>query len=166
MRRLLLWFALTVATGAVHSEPASPDSFERLKALAGEWQADLPGFGTISSTARLVSNGQAIEETISTPADNEVSIYTRDKRRILLTHFCAMTPEGHQARLETAPILGTPTTIEFVFRDAVNLHGASAPHMRRVSMTPVDRDHYAERWTKTADGKDAVFELNFVRTKP
>jgi hypothetical protein len=35
--------------------------------------------------------------------------------------------------------------------------------MRLMSMTLVDRDHFAERWTKTAAGKDTVFELNFSR---
>jgi hypothetical protein len=166
MQKLMLLFALTVSAGIVHAESASPESFERLKSLAGEWQADMPGFGKISSTVRLVSNGQAIEETIGTPADNEVSVYTRDNRRILLTHFCAMTPDGHQARLETAPISGTPKQLTFVFRDAVNLHGTAAPHMRRVSMTFIDHNHYAERWTKIEGGKDTVFQLDFVRTNP
>jgi hypothetical protein len=166
MQKFLLFFTLTVSAAAVHSESASPDSFERLKSLAGEWQAELPGFGKISSTVRSVSNGLAIEETIGIPADNEISVYTRDNQRILLTHFCAMTPDGHQARLETAPLSGTPQQLIFVFRDAVNLHSASAPHMRRVAMTLIDRDHYSERWTKTADGKDTEFELDFVRTHP
>ena len=66
---------------------AAGDAFERMKALAGEWEADLPGFGKLSNSIRLVSNGKAIEETIGVPADNEVSIYTRDGARILLTHF-------------------------------------------------------------------------------
>ena len=96
-------------TSATSSEPGASDAFERLKTLAGEWQADLPGFGTLTNSVRLVSNAKAIEETLGTPADNEVSIYTRDNNRILLTHFCALTPDGHlQARLETAPLLGTP----------------------------------------------------------
>lgn len=166
MKKLILCVALAVSVGTVHSESPSSDSFELLKALAGDWQAELPGFGKISSTVRLVSNGQAIEETIGTPADNEISVYTRDSRRILLTHFCAMTPDGHQARLETDPISGTPQQLIFMFRDAVNLHGASAPHMRRVSMTFIDHNHYAERWTKTSGGKDTEFQLDFIRTNP
>jgi hypothetical protein len=166
MRKLILCLALAVAAGTVHSESGSPDSFEQLKSMAGEWQAELPGFGKISSTVRLVSNGQAVEETIGTPADNEISVYTRDNRRILLTHFCAMTPDGHQARLETAPLSGMPRRLTFVFRDAVNLHAASAPHMRRVSITFIDHNHYAERWTKTADGKDTEFQLDFMRMSP
>ncbi len=97
------------------------------------------------------------------PADNEISIYIRDNNRILLTHFCALTPDGHQARLETAPINGAPDSLTFVFRDATNLHSHTAPHMRRVIMTIADHDHFTEKWTKTENGKDTVFDLNFVR---
>ncbi len=112
-----------------------------MKALAGKWEADLPGFGELSNSIRLVSNGKAIEETIGVPADNEVSIYTRDGARILLTHFCAMTPAAHQARLETRALSRVPESLTFVFRDAVNLREASAPHMRRVVVTFGDRGH-------------------------
>ncbi len=135
--------------------------FERLSSLVGEWRADLPGFGTITNSIRLVSNGQAIEETIGTPKDNEISIYTRRGGHIVLTHFCAMTPEGHQVRMETDGIEGAG--LAFVFVDAVNLSSAAAPHMRRVETAFIDHDHFTERWTKTEDGKDTVFELKFSR---
>jgi len=39
----------------------------------------------------------------------------------------------------------------------------AAPHMRRVLLTIIDRDHFRERWTKTEAGKDTVFDLQFVR---
>lgn len=117
----------------------------------------------MTNSIRLVSNGNAIEETIGTPADNETSIYTRDNGRILLTHYCAMTPDGHQVRLESAHIIGAPDSLTFIIRDATNLHSPAAPHMRRVFMKIVDRDHFNEKWTKTEKGKDTVFDMDFVR---
>src|SRR5258708_36701220 len=151
-------FILTVGicVSAVGSEQNTADIFERLKALTGEWQADLPGFGTITNSVRLVSNGRAIEETLGTPADNEISLYPRDGNRILLTHFCALTSDGHVARLETAPINGALDGLEFVFRDAANLHNLAAPHMRRVFLIIRDHDHFTEKWTKNEKGKDTV----------
>jgi len=134
-----------------------------MKALAGEWDADLPGFGKMSDSIRLVSNGKAIEETLGTAADNEVSLYMRDGDRIVITHFCALTPDGHQVRLETGPLSGVRDRIVFAFRDAINLHNRSAPHMRQVIMTFTDGGHFSEKWTKTEKGKDTVFEINFVR---
>lgn len=163
MRLGILILALGVGVSAAGSEQRSADAFEQLKALAGEWQADLPGFGVISNSVRLGSNGRAVEETLGTPADNEISVYTRDGNRILLTHFCALTSDGHVARLESAPIKGAFDDLEFVFRDATNLHSPAAPHMRRVLLIIRDHDHFTEKWTKIEKGKDTIFDLNFVR---
>jgi hypothetical protein len=163
MRFAILILALGICVGAAGSEQNSADAFEQLKALVGDWQADLPGFGAITNSVRLASNGRAIEETLGTPADNEISVYTRDGNRILLTHFCALTPDGHVARLETAPITGAFDGLEFVFRDATNLHSVAAPHMRRVLLIIRDHDHFTEKWTKVEKEKDTVFDLNFVR---
>ena len=140
------------------------DAFDRMKVLVGEWQADLPGFGTISSSIRLVSNGTALEESLGTPAENEVSFYTRSGSGLLLTHVCALTPDGHVARLRTGPVVGTaPRVLEFLLVGSSNLHSPAAPHMRRVVLTFVDGDHFSEEWTKTEAGKDTVFELRFSR---
>jgi hypothetical protein len=163
MRFGILILALGVGVSAADSERNSTDAFEQLKALVGEWQADLPGFGVITNSVHLVSNGRGIEETLGTPADNEISVYTRDGNRILLTHFCALTPDGHIARLETAPIQGALDRLAFVFRDATNLHSPAAPHMRRVLLIIRDHDHFTESWTKIEKEKDTVFDLNFVR---
>jgi hypothetical protein len=168
MRAALLLLAVAstgaaqpVSTGA--AQPAPADAFAQLEALSGDWEADLPGYGKMQDTVRLISNGTAIEETIGTAADNEASIYTRDGDRLLMTHYCAMTPDGHQVRLESPALHGTPDRLEFVLVGSTNLHDLKAPHMRRMSMTLVDRDHFSERWTKTEAGKDTVFELNFTR---
>jgi hypothetical protein len=142
---------------------AEADPFEQMKALAGEWQADLPGYGQILASIRLVSKGAAVEETLGTPGDNEVSLYTRDGSRLLLTHFCALTPDGHVARLETGALQGSPAALAFTLVSVSNLHDAAAPHMRRVLITIVDRDHFSEKWTKMEKGVDTVFDLKFSR---
>ena len=150
--------------GAESQTPADP--FERMKSLAGEWQADLPGYGQILNSIRLVSKGLAVEETIGTLSDNEVSLYTRDGERLLLTHFCALTPDGHVARLETGVLQGAPVRLEFTLVSVSNLHDGAGPHMRRVLITFVDRDHFSEKWTKTEKGVDTVFDLGFSRRPP
>ena len=139
------------------------DAFERMKSLAGEWQANLPGYGQLLDSIRLVSKGTAVEETLGTPSDNEVSLYTRDGKRLLLTHVCALTPDGHVARLETRALEGSPSQIELTLVSVSNLHDRAAPHMRRVLITFVDRDHFREKWTKTEKGVDTVFDLGFSR---
>lgn len=139
------------------------DAFDRLRSLAGEWHADLPGFGTITDLIRVVSNGKGIEEVLGTPSDNETSIYTRDGNKLLVTHFCALTTDGHIARLATAPSTGSPKQIEFTFIGATNLHSRTAPHMRQLVIEFTDADHFTETWTKTENGKDTIFEMHFHR---
>ena len=73
----LLLRPVTGVTGAVNV-------YEQMKLLAGEWQAELPGFGILTSSVRVVSNGKAIEETIGTPSDNEISVYTLNGNTCLL----------------------------------------------------------------------------------
>jgi hypothetical protein len=173
MRTALLLLAIAWTAGwgapAAGAPPRAPqpapsaDAFAKLQALSGDWEADLPGYGKMQDTVRLISNGTAIEETLGTAADNEASIYTRDGDRILMTHYCAMTPDGHQVRLETAPLPQVPDRLEFALVESTNLHDPKAPHMRLMSMTVVDRDHFSERWTKTEAGKDTVFEMSFAR---
>jgi hypothetical protein len=162
MRTTLLILLAVASTTVVRAQPAA-DAFAQLQALSGEWEADLPGYGKMQNTVRLISKGTAIEETLGTAADNEASIYTRDGDRILMTHFCAMTPDGHQVRLETAALKPAADRFEFVLVGSTNLHDPKAPHMRLMSMTLVDRDHFSERWTKTEAGKDTVFEMIFTR---
>jgi hypothetical protein len=163
MRALLLVASLALGVAAGNPESTPEDPFDVLKSLAGDWEADLTGYGRMTGSIRVVSNGTALEETIGTPADNEVSLYARNGRRILLTHFCAMTPGGHQAHLETPDLNSTRGELDFGFRDAINLPDATAAHMRRVQIWIADHDHFTERWTKTENGKDTVFEIHFIR---
>lgn len=163
MQALLLSAAVVLQAHAAAAPPAAAQAFEQLKALAGDWQAELPGYGIIGNTIRVVSGGMAVEETIGTPEHNEVSLYTRDGRRLLLTHFCALTPDGHIARLETSRLQSPAAVLRFIFFGATNLHSGAAPHMRLMAMSLGDRDHFEERWTKVENGKDTVFDFHFAR---
>jgi len=165
--RIAVLLALTAsALSRAVAEAQTADPLQQMKSLAGEWQADLPGYGQILDSIRLVSKGTAVEETLGTPNDNEVSLYTRDGKRLLLTHFCALTSDGHVALLETGALGGSPGRLEFTLVSVSNLHNKAAPHMRRVLITFLDRDHFSEQWTKTEKGVDTVFDLSFSRRPP
>jgi hypothetical protein len=155
---LLLFVCFANLAGA-----QTTDAYDHLRSLAGEWHADLPGFGTMTTSIREVSNSKAIEETLGTTSDNETSIYTHDGSKLLVTHFCAMTPDGHITRMATGPLTGSPKEIEFIFAGASNLHGPGAPHMRQLVIEFTDAGHFTEKWTKTEAGKDTLFEMHFHR---
>jgi hypothetical protein len=140
MRIAIVFVLAALVAHPATSFAGAPEVYKRLKSLAGEWDADLPGFGKLTSSVRVVSNGAAIEETIGTPTDNELSVYTLNADTILLTHFCAMTPDGHQVRLQTPRLVAVPDKLDFGFASATNLHSKAAAHMRHVIMTISDHD--------------------------
>jgi hypothetical protein len=57
------------AIGLARAQGDSSGAFDRLKALAGRWEADSPAGGKLANSIVLVSKGTAIEEAIGTPED-------------------------------------------------------------------------------------------------
>lgn len=155
--------AISLLSLAISAQPQSNTAFDRLKALAGTWEADSPAGGKLTSTFVPVSKGTAIEETIGTPGDNEASLYTRDGQRILMTHYCALTADGHQVRLETAAAPANQSEFVFSFVSATNLASPADAHMHRMILRLKDSTHLSEVWTKRENGKDTLFTLDFVR---
>jgi hypothetical protein len=158
--------AIGLALFAGRAQPqasAAASAFDRLKALAGTWQADSPAGGKLTSTFVLVSKGTAIEETIGTPAENEVSLYTRGAGRIVMTHYCALTAAGNQSRLEAPAAAANQSEFVFAFVGADNLASAADAHMHRMVLRLQDPSHFTEAWTKRENGKDTIFTLSFVR---
>jgi len=156
--------ALAAFTGRAFPQSDAIGAFDRLKALAGTWEADSPAGGKLTDTIVLVSKGTAIEETIGTPVENEVSLYARDAGRIVMTHYCALTASGNQPRLEARVTAAGQDEFVFSFVSATNLSAGDA-HMHRVVLRLKDASHFSEDWTMREKGKDKVFTLDFVRTK-
>lgn len=157
-----------LALAAMFASPAGPQTrlgsaFDRLKTLAGTWEADSPAGGTLTGTIWLVSKGTAIEEAIGTPQESEVSLYTADGDRVVMTHYCALTARGNQVRLKTPPLTADQTEFVFSFVSITNLGTPAEAHMRHVVLRLKDKDHFSEEWTKRENGKDSSFTLSFTR---
>jgi hypothetical protein len=157
---------LAVLAGRAHPQSDSATrAFDRLKALAGTWEADSPAGGKLTDTIVLVSQGTAIEETIGTPEENEVSLYTRNPGRIVMTHYCALTASGNQPRLEASVTAANQNEFVFSFVSAANLSNPAHAHMHRMVLHLQDSGRFTEAWTKRENGKDTIFTLSFVRSK-
>lgn len=154
---------LALSAGPARPQGDTVSAFDRLKALAGTWEAESPAGGKLTNTIALVSKGTAIEETIGTPEDNEVSLYTRDAGRIAMTHYCALTDNGNQPRLEAPVTSAKQNEFVFSFVSAANLATQADAHMHRMVLRLKDSNRFTEEWTKRDKGKDTVFTLNFVR---
>ena len=101
-------------TWAADTEPAWT---ELTRAIAGRWKATTPQNRSITVSYRVVSNGSALVETFTSSSGKEtISVYHRDGRALMLTHYCA---QGNQARLKA--IEATKERIVFAYLDATNV---------------------------------------------
>lgn len=130
--------------------------FDRMKALAGEWEATTPE-GKTRVTFQLISNGTALMETMV--RENMVSVYHPDGNSIMMTHYCAA---GNQPRMRAQVSRGDTLAFEFV--DVANVKGAEG-HMLRLVFKFQDANHMTEEWTWKEGGKEtaATFQLQRVK---
>jgi hypothetical protein len=168
MRKTLCLFALgAVAVGLLaaraRSQVKPASGFDRLKTLAGTWEAAGPQGRTLTNTIRLVSNGSALEETSqSSEHDQMVTLYTADGDRLALTHYCTA---GNQPRMETPAITSEPKEFDFSFTGITNLMNPNAGHMHHLVIQIADQDHFTEQWTWRENGKDLIHTIHFTRSK-
>lgn len=102
-------------------------------------------------------------ETFTTASGREtLTIYHPDGSNLIATHYCA---QGNQPRLRLESA-STKTTLRFRFHDATNLTAASASHLTRLRLELGDADHFDKTEVYSADGKDDVTVLSFVRVSP
>ena len=150
------------ATPAIGQSKAQA-SFERLKALAGEWEG-MSGGLTSKVSYRVVSNGSVLEETMKNGAeDTMITIYHLDGDRLMVTHYCGA---GNQPRMVTTQDPAKPYVFAFKFLDATNLSTTQEGHMRDLVLTIVDKDHITQQWTWHAQNKEERMELfKFTRKK-
>lgn len=99
-------------------------SFDRLRALVGEWRGRTPQGRDIGVSYRLTANGSALVETWTLGRGREsVTIYHMDGDALLATHFC---PIGNQPRL--ALRRASADRLDFEFRDATGLDSPTEAH--------------------------------------
>ena len=143
----------------VQAGAGKTSTFDKFKALAGEWEGKGPGGKDMTVQYKLTSGGTAVIETITPGTDHEmVTLIHPDGDNLLLTHYCMI---GNQPQMK-APAKVEGNTVEFQFVRATNLKSDKDFHMHNVTFTFVDKDTLKTEWTHFADGKAAgtvVFDL-------
>lgn len=150
--------ALFVLTTSAFAAPDAQQSFDQLKSLAGNWEAQVGG-KLVDVSFKVMGNGSSLMSEITTHGEDMVSVFHMDKDRLLLTHYCGA---GNQPRMVASP---SPDgkTLTFDFVDGTNILPTQIGYMQRMVLTMSDADHHSERWIlKTNDGKEMVenFELH------
>lgn len=143
-------------------------SFEKLKSLAGSWDAVLSGTAsefdgkTVHVTLRVTSSGNALlHEVTGFPGrpDDPITMFYVDGDRLMLTHYC---DAGNRPRM-TGKLSPDGKTVEFAFLDVSG--STQYGHMHHVVFTAIDDNHHSEEWTFMEGDKPMRGRFDLQRTK-
>ncbi len=139
------------------------EGWDLLKSLAGDWDASTSEGKRVRVSYQIVSNGSAVLETIKAHEGQAdmITVYHRDGGALMLTHYCAV---GNQPRMRVASAHGK--RIAFRFMDATNLSSPGAGHMRDLTITVADANHFTQEWIYRAQGKDSRTIFRLTRLAP
>ena len=169
MKKVLIVMAAillgTLATSQAKTSNAS-QAFEKLKALAGDWETrDEQGRRAILHFD-LTGKGAELHERYTEYEGDKVThdmvtMYYLDGEQIKLTHYCEA---GNQPTMvgEYSPEKGLLT---FHFVSATNLPSLDAGHMYHVVYRFIDDNHVETTWKFRKNQKDAFIEVTSYTRK-
>jgi hypothetical protein len=169
MRKYLLPLAsLLLVVPAVYAgtESAAIDAqaaFDRLRKLAGEWEAKTDQ-GGIRVTYEVIAGGSAVvERQMPENMPAMLTVYYLDGSRLLLTHYCML---GNQPRMEAKAFNPETGELKFEFLDITNL-APGAVHMHNGTFRFVDANHLTGEWQFFEAGKLKMTQgAQFTRVHP
>jgi hypothetical protein len=135
---------------------AGSPSFERLKALAGEWvsaeDGEMAKKGDLVSRYSVTAAGTAVVETVFPGSTHEmVTVYHVDGSDLVLTHFCM---EGNQPRMRARGAKGT--RLDFTYDGGTNIDPKRDRHMHSAWLEFLGADEIRSEWTELAEGKPVL----------
>jgi hypothetical protein len=157
-----LGFAAT-AYAADKQDNGATAAFERVKSLAGTWEA-ITEKGKVTSSYEVVSNGSAVLEKINVPGETEmVTVYHLAGNRLVLTHYCSA---GNQPRMQAEAFDPASNQLVFDFAGGDNLTDPNSGHMHNAVMKFAGPDSFSAAWTFHHNGKAAFTEnIQYHRVK-
>jgi hypothetical protein len=167
-RLIALPLALSLAgAGCAGHEPAAvappgvdaSDSWTRLvDRLPGTWVATTERGSSLEVGYRVVSRGSALLETFgAAAAEQTLSVYHRDGRALMLTHYCA---QGNQVRLRATE--ASDSRVTFVYVDATNVDPSQSVMHELTFVLGPDTLERTEVY-RASDGTRETSVLHFVR---
>jgi hypothetical protein len=132
-------------------------AWKSLQSLDGEWQGTA---GKAGVTYTIVSGGSVVMERMKLPAPQPdmVTMYHRDGSGLVATHYCSL---GNQPRMRAPE--ADAKTIRFRFADITNLAKPGDAHIRDLTITFQDKDHFTQEWTSVENGKEHVEMFQWTR---
>jgi hypothetical protein len=158
------WAGAPLAGAGPSPAGARPDAelarlaFDRLRGLAGRWEARSTQGWEGSSEIREIARGSALLATSEVdPHSGETmaTLYSLDGERLVLVHYCVA---GNQPRLVATAVSADASHIEFTFDGGGDLPSRDRGHMDRVVVELLDGDRYRSQWTWFQDGEERWLE--------
>ena len=161
---LILGISLLAGVAAAGEPLEDRQAFEKLKTLAGTWEAKTPD-GVETIKYRVASAGSVVIEDLFPGTDHEMmTVYHMDGDELVATHYCAA---GNQPRFKLDLAMSTGDTLAFGFNGGSNMKPSDG-HIHQGSIRLVDADHVEEEWAFWKGGKaehSATFKMTRKRSE-
>jgi hypothetical protein len=175
-RRTLSLFILSLSFVLVHAQAqhedhvgsaaANNNTFNSIKALAGDWEGTFEWLGTVRKgpmNARyyLTGNGSAVvEDLISDGQPTMTTVYHLNGPELRATHYCGA---GNQPRLKAASPNEEDHSVKFEMVDITNLPKPEAGHVKGLELRCGIPNELTILFTFVAAGKETVEEIKLKR---
>jgi len=150
-------------------EPSKPYTgsaeFEKLKTLAGDWQATTDmgqGPMTVTTQYRVIAGGSALEERMFANTPKEmVTLYHEKDGKLVLTHYCMLCNRPSMTLVKS-----DDKSLTFDLSKDSEIKVDTEKHMHSAVITFVDATHVTQNWTLYDQGKaqkDHPFQFERVK---
>lgn len=161
----LLSCALSTSAGEPSKLYTGSAEFEKLKTLAGDWQATADmrqGPMTVTTQYRVIAGGSAIEERMFANTPKEmVTLYHEKDGKLVLTHYCMLCNRPSMTLVKS-----DDKSLTFDLAKDSEIKVDTEKHMHSAVITFVDANHVTQNWTLFDQGKaqqDHPFQFERVK---
>lgn len=159
----LAFVAVLVPLSMAQTPNYATSTFQKLQALAGDWEGRDDAGNTVKTKFELVAGNTAVMETLTMSGmEQMLTLYTVDRDGIALVHYC---PTNNQPRMRAVPSSAAAKELVFSFQGATNLPDPSIGHEQKLVLQFTAADQIVEHWTWRKNGKDAEMIYSFTRSQ-
>lgn len=132
-------------------------AFERIKTLAGKWEAKSTKGWEETESYEVIAGGSVVMHLSygAHPGEWMATMFHMDGDHLMLTHYCIAK---NQPRLRATEISDDGGKITFTFLDGTNLPSRDKGHMDKHVMIIEGPEKLRTRWTWYQDGKESWME--------
>jgi len=159
---VLLLSGMAVAGSPNTKQVDAQTAFARLKALAGDWQADTAK-GPAHVRYELIAGGSVLLEHDSMPGHDEMlTAYHLDGDKLVLTHYCMA---GNQPHMVAQSFDGESGELDFALSGGANLN-AGPGHMQNARFRLISADRFDAVWNFLKNDKTSISEdFHYTRVR-